>query len=163
MYVDFWEYTCQEVSTKVQEGDFMSIQVNPLTTMNHAKHIQPVLGKNKISDQTTDLRMKQQQLQNTLLLMKSIGSDSGVSTIEQQEKLKAALEKVSQKLQAARNDMPQEKLLSPVENGNARAFSDTKLSIDTYEKGTKEVTTGIYQLKQEENLGYHISFVPYNE
>lgn len=149
----------------------MSVQVrpgyiNPLTTMTSTKLGHSFLEKNRTTDKTTDLQTKQQQLQNALLLLKSTGTDSGVSTAEQQEKLQAQLEKVSKELQSAKNDIPQEAALSPSEKvqENHTAFSHTRLQMDTYEKSTKEVRSpGIYQLKREKISGYHISFTPYSE
>lgn len=146
----------------------MSIQINsvyrnPLTMVTSAQQRNIFFGKNKSADQTTDLQIKQQHLQNTLLLMKSTGSDSSISTEAQQEKLEVALEKVSAELRSVKNDISQDRLLSSTEKVQMsnQTLSDLKLR-DTYEKST-QAEIGIYQLKREENAGYHISFVPYHD
>lgn len=149
----------------------MSIQVrpgytNPLTTMTHSKQGHTLWGKSRMADKAADLQTKQQQLQNTLLLMKSTGTDQGVSTVEQQEKLQAELEKVSEELRAIKNHVPQDVEFSQTEQEPVchTSPSSSKLRMDTYEKGAKKVEVpGIYQLKREENSRYHISFIPYSE
>lgn len=149
----------------------MSIQIhcgynNALTTMTRTKQGNSLFEKNKISNQAKDLQTKQQQLQNTLLLMKSTGSDSGASTVEQQKKLQAALEKVSKELQTAKKEIPKDEMLSQAEqvSTNHTAYSYGKSNVDTYEKGVKEMTAlGIYQLSHGKNFEYHISFIPYSE
>lgn len=147
----------------------MSIQIrsgyiNPLTTMTNTKQGNLLFGKNKMDNQAADLQIKRQQLQNTLLLMKSTGSDSGVSTVEQQKKLQDELEKVSKELQTAKKKVPNDATLSQTDNVSVshKTLSDVKSRVDTYEKGVKEVTaSGVYQLSHEKNSGYHISFIPY--
>ena len=148
----------------------MSIQIrlgysNPLTARTDTKERFLNFGKNQ-ADKTADLQARQQQLQNTLLLLKSTGTDSGVSTAEQQEQLQAALEQVSDELRAAKNDVVQaahastETVQRPAELASANA----RPRMDTYEKQTGEtVSPGIYQLLREESSGYRISFVPYAE
>lgn len=149
------------MSTQIRPG-----YINPLTTMTSTKQGHSLFGKNRIADKAADLQTKQQQLQNTLLLMKSTGTDSGVSTVEQQEKLQAELEKVSEELQAAKNDAPQAAMISSTEKvqASSTAPSYSTLRMDTYEESAKEVKApGIYYLRCEENSGYHISFIPYSE
>lgn len=149
----------------------MSLQVrpgyiNPLTTMTSTKQGHTLLGKNSPADKAEELQTKQQQLQNTLLLMKSTGTDSGVSTVEQQEKLQVELEKVSEEIRAAKNDVPQAEMLSQVKKTQevSTASSATRPRMDTYEKSAKEVQSpGIYQVRREQNSGYQISFIPYSE
>ncbi len=149
----------------------MSLQVrpgyiNPLTTMTSTKQGHTLLGKNSPADKAEELQTKQQQLQNTLLLMKSTGTDSGVSTVEQQEKLQVELEKVSEEIRAAKNDVPQAEMLSQVKKTQevSTASSATRPKMDTYEKSAKEVQSpGIYQVRREQNSGYQISFIPYSE
>lgn len=149
----------------------MSLQVrpgyiNPLTTMTSTKQGHTLLGKNSPADKAAELQTKQQLLQNTLLLMKSTGTDSGVSTVEQQEKLQVELEKVSEEIQAAKNDVPQAEMLSQVKKTQevSTASSAARPRMDTYEKSAKEVQSpGIYQVQREQNSGYQISFIPYSE
>lgn len=149
----------------------MSLQVrpgysNPLTAMTSSKQSHTCFGKKRPADKAVDLQTKQQQLQNTLLLMKSTGTDSGVSTAEQQEKLQAELEKVSEELQAAKHDVPQAEMLSRAEKvqESSTASSVAKPRMDTYEKRAKEVPSpGIYQVWREQKSGYQISFIPYSE
>lgn len=149
----------------------MSIQIrpgysNPLTARTDTKERSLNFGKNQ-ADKTADLQARQQQLQNTLLLLKSTGTDSGVSTAEQQEQLQAVLEQVSDELRAAKNDVTQaaasastETVQRPAELASANA----RPRMDTYEKQTGETASpGIYQLLREESSGYRISFVPYAE
>lgn len=134
----------------------MSLQVrpeyiNPLTTMASSKQGHAFFRKNdNPADKAADLQTKQQQLQNTLLLMKSAGTDSGVSTTEQKEKLQAELEKVSEELQAAKSDVPQAEMLSCTEKTHevSTASAVTRLKMDTYEESAKEVLSpGIYQVQ----------------
>lgn len=149
----------------------MSLQVrpgyiNPLTTMTSTKQGHTLLGKNSPADKAEELQTKQQQLQNTLLLMKSTGTDSGVSTVEQQEKLQVELEKVSEEIRAAKNDVPQAEMVSQVKKTQevSTASSAARPRMDTYEKSAKEVQSpGIYQVRREQNSGYQISFIPYSE
>lgn len=149
----------------------MSIQVrpgyiNPLSTMVSKKQEHIFLGKNTPADKAAELQTKQQQLQNTLLLMKSTGTDPGGSTVEQQEKLQAELEKVSEELKTVKNDIPQAAISSSAETmqTNFATPSHTKPRVDIYEKSVKEISApGIYQLQHEENSKYHISFIPYSE
>ncbi len=149
----------------------MSLQIrsgyiNPLTTMTSPKQGRTFFGNNRPADKAADLQTKQQQLQNTLLLMKSTGTDSGVSTAEQQEKLQADLEKVSEELQAVKNDVPQAEMLSSVEKaqGTSIASSAAQPRMDTYEQSAQKIaSSGIYQVHQGQNSGYQISFIPYSE
>lgn len=149
----------------------MSLQVrpgysNPLTAMTSSKQGHTCFGKNRPADKAADLQTKQQQLQNTLLLMKSTGTDSGVSTAEQQEKLQEDLEKVSEELQAAKHDVPQAEMLSRAEKTQSSSTASTaaRPRMDTYEKCAKEVPSpGIYQVRREQKSGYQISFIPYSE
>lgn len=133
----------------------MSLQIrpgytNPLTAMTHTKQIHPSLGKHDSVDKTAELQTKQQPLQNTLLLIKSTGTDGGASSVEQQKTLQAELEEVSKELQSAKNDV-------------SLNSSATKLRMDTYEKRVEELSSGIYQVQREKNSNYHISFLPYKE
>lgn len=149
----------------------MSIQIrpgysNPLTARTDTKERFLNFGKNQ-ADKTADLQAKQQQLQNTLLLLKSTGTDSGAPTVEQQEQLQAALEQVSDELRAAKNDVAQAAApasTETVQRPTDSAFSNARPRVDTYEKQTGETASpGIYQLLREEASGYRISFVPYAE
>ena len=138
--------------------------INPLATMATERG-DTRLGTNSAAHKAADLQARQQQLQNTLLIMRSTGTDSGVSTVEQQERLQEELEQVSEELQAAKHDVPQA-ALSPAEKVrvSSTAPSAPKARVDTYEKSAQEVRSpGIYQLRREKNSGYQISFVPYSE
>lgn len=150
----------------------MSLQVrsgyiNPLTTMTNTKQDHTLFGKNNPADKAADLQTKQQQLQNTLLLIKSTGTDGGVSTAEQQEKLQAELEKISEELQAAKNDVPQVEMLSQAEKAQGISTVDsttTRPKMDIYEERVKEIPSpGIYQVRRKQNSGYQVSFIPYAE
>lgn len=150
----------------------MSLQVrsgyiNPLTTMTNTKQGHTLFGKNNPADKAADLQTKQQQLQNTLLLIKSTGTDGGVSTAEQQEKLQAELEKISEELQAAKNDVPQVEMLSQAEKAQGISTVDsttTRPKMDIYEERAKEIPSpGIYQVRRKQNSGYQVSFIPYAE
>lgn len=138
--------------------------VNPLTTTTSFKQgHHSFLGKNSPADKAADLQTKQQQLQNTLLLMKSTSADGGSFSAEQQKKLQAELEKVSQDLQAVKNDVPQAKMTSTTQKAqeSASAFPSGRLGIDVYEGRTKEKSSlGIYQVRRVENSGYQISLIP---
>ena len=149
----------------------MSIQIrpgysNPLTARTDTKERFLNFGKNQ-ADKTADLQARQQQLQNTLLLLKSTGTDSGVSTAEQQEQLQAALEQVSDELRAAKKDISQAAAPASTETVQRPAdltSSTVRPRLDTYEKQTGETASpGIYQLMKEGASGYRISFVPYAE
>lgn len=85
--------------------------VNPLTMMKtHQKQkLQKAASSSQDhSNRIKELQSKQQQLQNTLLLMKSTGSDSSGISPENQKALEKKLEEVSQELQATKSELPKE-------------------------------------------------------
>lgn len=149
----------------------MSMQVrpgytNPLMTRNDTAQRFLNFGKNQ-TGKTADLQAKQQQLQNTLLLLKSTGTDCGASNAEQQEQVQKALEQVSDELQAVKNDVVYAATSVSTETAQRPTdspFSEPGPRMDTYEKQTGEMASpGIYQLLRGESSGYRISFVPYTE
>lgn len=126
----------------------MSIQmrpdyINPLSTMTHMKQGYMPWGKVGSADKVTDLQAKQQKIQNSLLLMNSTGTDSGISTEEQEEKLQAELEKVSEELRTARKAVPQEAMASSKEIIQQKRF-------DTYEAQPRQQSAGVYQVTHDE-------------
>lgn len=139
----------------------MSLQVrpgyvNPLTMMKENKQAKGKTANVQDSkpDKLTELRTKQQSLQNEMLLLQSTGSDSSGNTSEKLEALKSRLEEVSTDLRTARTDNRKDK---------PYALS-SKPDFDSYEKSEKEsVLSGIYSLKGEQGNNYKISFTPYSE
>lgn len=83
--------------------------VNPLTMIKANKHQKfrqtPADSKDR-AGKIKELQSKQQQLQNTLLLMKSTGSGSSGASPENQKALEEKLEEISQELQTAKSELP---------------------------------------------------------
>ena len=80
--------------------------VNPLTMMNTNRNQKLRLASAGTRDQAgkiKELQSKQQQLQNTLLLMKSTGSDSSKMSPENQKALEEKLEEISRELKSAKS------------------------------------------------------------
>lgn len=136
----------------------MTIQIQPInshmTGMAYA-HFQKTNAHDTAAAQfektnahdTATLQTKRQQLQNTLLLLKATGTDSGAMNEEPLKNVQKELETVSAELRAAKNHPSAQMPPSPHR--------------DRYEAimGAGEAP-GIYQLRQEE-AGYRISFSPY--
>ncbi|MCI8558291.1 MAG: hypothetical protein HFI19_11105 [Lachnospiraceae bacterium] len=83
--------------------------VNPLTMMNTNRNQKLRLASAGTRDQAgkiKELQSKQQQLQNTLLLMKSTGSDSSKMSPENQKALEEKLEEISRELKSAKSELP---------------------------------------------------------
>ena len=83
--------------------------VNPLTMMNTNRNQKLRLASAGTRDQVgkiKELQSKQQQLQNTLLLMKSTGSDSSKMSPENQKALEEKLEEISRELKSAKSELP---------------------------------------------------------
>ncbi len=102
--------------------------VNPLTTMKeHVRNRNPEKpaagAREGEKDQVQKLQIEQQQLLTGMLLLKSSGSDSGVNSEEQLEKMETRLAQASHDLRRAR--------------------------MDTYEKGIEDrESPGIYRVKE---------------
>lgn len=138
--------------------------VNPLSMMDRGR----ASFTNKLrpsSEKTEDLQLRKQQLQNTLLLMKSSGTDAAASTAELQEELEAQLEEVSAELKTSGGGSV--KADSQLEKTEAPAAVTSRISMlrrmDVYEKDAERMESpGIYQMKRTAE-GYKISFLPYAE
>lgn len=127
--------------------------VNPLTTLkeNRNNPLRKQTGniQNDKPDKLTDLRIKQQTLQNEMLLMQSSGSDSGGDTSEKLKVLQEKLKEVSDDLRVTRN------------NSSSTENKTVKPDYDTYEKTEKEAAhPGIYRLERDQENNYLISHLP---
>lgn len=165
----------------------MSIQIRPIY-MNPLTMIkgqgpgvgQRIIGQRKPSDKVRELQLRQQQLQNEILLRKAAGSDSGGISPEQQNVMEKKLEELSAELRAAKADHSEDAVneqktvgqqLSPLdraENADIRSVveraSCIKRNRDIYEKSMEAPeSAGLYQLKLEEGKPYSISFLRYEE
>ena len=81
--------------------------VNPLTMVKGSK-LNPKAGQAMKQDGTSgnirDLQARQQQLQNTMLLMKAAGSDSSGMSPKTEKRMEEELKKVSRELQKAKKE-----------------------------------------------------------
>lgn len=160
----------------------MSLQVrpgyvNPLTMMKENKSAKGKTAnvQDGKPDKLTELRTKQQSLQNEMLLLQSTGSDSSGNTSEKLEALKSKLEEVSTDLRTAKTDSSgstEKALLSQLQKSERTSLQskdkssalNLKPDFDTYEKTEKEsALSGIYSLKADQENSYKISFSPYSE
>lgn len=141
--------------------------INPLAMQSSGKTAfsKPFPVKRDTVEEASDLRQKQQQIQNTLLLLKATGTDSAVSTAEQQEQLQEKLQEVSVQLQTAERKDVRKTAPSAMETAqNGSSFSPILQRRDTY-AGSREPleNPGIYQIKRVKNgVGYRCSFTPYS-
>lgn len=105
------------------------------------------------ADKVKELQLRQQQLQNTMLLMKASGSDSSSMPEETQKVLEKEMDQVSLDLRAAKAE--------ELKMGKPDAV--LRPHTDVYEKESLHTASpGIYQMAGNKN-GYEISFLPYKE
>lgn len=131
----------------------------------------PGMGQRSGRDEVKGLQLRQQQLQNTMLLMKASGSDSSSLPEETQKILEREMDKVNLELKAAKADETR------ISTSNAAGLlhlqkkeSATALPADRFQRPCKDVyekengrldAPGIYKIEGTEK-GYGISFIPYS-
>lgn len=102
-------------------------------------------------DDVKDLEVRQQALENNILLLKST-SDGASGTAETQEILQEKLEEIAAELKTAK---AQEAQAAP---------QSVKENFDRYEKSSEQThSPGLYQIKKDEETNYNIIFSPYAE
>lgn len=79
--------------------------VNPLSTRKSSK-LNPGAGKairrQGEAGEVRDLEARQQQLQNTMLLLKATGSDSGGASVKMEDAIEEKMEEVTAELRKAK-------------------------------------------------------------
>lgn len=142
------------MSLAVKEG-----YVNPLTMMGQKENglTKASSGaKREETHEVDDLLLKQQALQNQIVLLKSGSSSGGSAKI--QKNLEKQLKEISTELQSAKTEAVSTK-------GSQEALmSAEKQSFDTYEKNAKQTESpGQYQVQGNQEKGFQVSFSPYSE
>lgn len=128
--------------------------VNPLTMRSPNTF---TAGKNGLSGKDSDgkikfkdLKIRQQQLQNELLLVKATGTDSGSNSLEKVKKMEEKLANVNVDLHSAKlermmakaEEVMEQELQNSEENG-MEALKNPQM--DTYEHGVRfKESLGIY-------------------
>ena len=133
----------------IGQNTLSSVNHRALYTGTHCSFEHPGSGADKVKA----LQLRQQQLQNTMLLMKASGSDSSSLPEETQEILQKKLDEVSLDLRAAKAEAPRQEM----------AETAPQSRVDRYEMESREMDApGIYQIAKN-TQGYEISFMPYRE
>lgn len=138
--------------------------INPLTAMN-AKKAGSQLNQpfSKPTDKVAELRTKQQQLQNQMLLLKASGTDNAGASADTQKVLEEELKQVNTALRSAKANP----VLAADEAEPSRPekpATGTRHNRDRYEpEQNVPLSPGIYQVKKDEEQGRKISFLPYSE
>ena len=114
---------------------------------------------NPKSDPAEQLQMKRQQLQNQILLLKAIGTDTADLSAESQKELESALEEVTAELRAAKSVLSQ-----PTEAVKEHLSRMKTPKLDAWETGTQNnLSFGSYYQEKDKKNGYQIIFTPYSE
>lgn len=131
----------------------------------------PGMGQTAGKDEVKELELRQQQLQNTMLLMKASASDSSSLPEETQELLEREMEQVSLDLKAAKADEMRSSAPKMAEIPRLQKKEDPapppgdivrRPYTDVYEReGPKPEAPGIYSIAGGKQ-GYQISFRPYS-
>ncbi len=139
---------------KVKEG-----YVNPLTMMGQKKNGLTQMQQNwkqRSRDPVQELTLKQQTLQNQMLLLKS--TTNGMGTEQTQKVIEKQLEEVNTQLTSAKAEAVE---APPAQE---QATSSVRRNMDVYEKEEgKPASPGLYQLEKEEEEGYRVNFTPFAE
>lgn len=135
--------------------------INPLTMMADKKAVPqpelPAVRQAGQADTAEELQIRQQQLQNQMLLLKATGTDSAGVAAETQKAVTEALEKVTAELRSTSNTVVRD----PAQVEQSTLPPVSRRTRDWYEPAkTDTVSPGIYQVEKKEE-GYQILFSPY--